>query len=113
MNMFEFGYKKPTTSVSCWWGARAIMKRQVVDILWDRQNMTGSDDAAKKKLADWLNKKGLPALQKLVKKEFLMNDEEREVCIEKDGYYILANPNRSHGYLYIGAGLLSEKPTEA
>ena len=108
-SMFLFGYKKPEGEVPCWWGARAILKNRVIDILWDRHNMLGTDEKAKKALAKWLNSsKGLKALQKLVVQEYLCNDEEREIRIEdtKAGYYIVANPNRSYGYLYIGAGKL-------
>lgn len=104
--MFQFGYKIPQTDLPAWWGARAILRNHCIDFLRDRQQMLGTDENAKMALALWLDDVGIPALQKIVEEEHIRTDEEREIRFEKDGYYIEANPRKSFGYLYIGAGKL-------
>lgn len=86
------------------WGARAIYQNSYIDILYDRQSLIGGSESDRIKLGDWLNKIGLPALRKLVVTENLYSDERRFIRFEQGGYYIEANPNKSYGYLYIGAG---------
>jgi hypothetical protein len=113
---------KPETPKYMWWGARAIYEsnhdrltgkdfdRQgpyAFALLWDRQQIEGGTDEEKRAFETWINKKGLPALRKLVKagcksRAGFSPDTDREIGTELDGYVIVANPRRSFGYLYIG-----------
>jgi hypothetical protein len=112
---WEFGIK-PNTPKHIWWGARALYKgnffqgkkldtRQgayVFELLRDRQQMIGGTEKERAKFEKWINKKGLPALRKLVKKLSIMPSEAQEILFELDGYLVVANPKKSHGYLFIG-----------
>lgn len=72
-------------------------------MLWDRQSLTAKDDdeAAKKRMAAWVNKKGLPWLRKEAKR--LYSDENRTIQMAEWPFHIEANPQSSYGYLYIRA----------
>ncbi len=74
-----------------------------IDIPWDRQDFIGPADE-RKALSTWINKVGLPLLRKACQNEqWSPPDGEREVRIGQDGYTLVANPRKSHGYLYIAA----------
>jgi hypothetical protein len=83
-----------------YWGARAIFdKNQEIDLVWDRQ----SGEGIKGRFQIWIEKRALPWLRHEVKKIGL-GIESREVLVFVEGVYTLeATPNRSYGYLYIGA----------
>lgn len=82
------------------WGARAIYRDNVIDIVWDRCTWTGAppDDLVK-----WLDNVALPKLRKLVVKERLGQNESRDMIVEDKKFCLKANPRQSYGYLYIGA----------
>jgi hypothetical protein len=98
-----FGRKPPVRSddtVPVHWGARAIFKRGVIDILYDRQQMIAGDEQERMNLAAWINA-SMPKLEKLVKR---MNGSESTVVeFDDGGYHMEASPQSSYGYLYIGA----------
>ena len=85
------------------WGARAIFQNHEIDLLYDRQTLTAKDDDldAKKRIADWVNTKGLPFLRKECKR--LYTDENRTIEMNDGSFHIEANPQSSYGYLYIRA----------
>jgi len=95
---------EPDRDCSACWGARAIYEKPggFIDLLWDRKSCDGPEDE-KKRLYDWLDVEGLPSLRALVKSKMLQPDECRTLTIERPGFRLIANPNRSFGYLYIGA----------
>ncbi len=99
-----FGRRAPEGYEGARWGARAIYTdRCVIDILPDRQGFAGGDLKARKALMSWLNGTGLRDLRKLVKAQWLSRQSAEVVAVERDGYRLEASPQRSHGYLYMGA----------
>lgn len=99
----SWGLDPDRECVACW-GARAIYEKTggFIDLLWDRKSSDGPEHE-KKRLYNWLDAEGLPLLRALVKSEMLQPDERRMLVIERPGFRLIANPNRSFGYLYIGA----------
>jgi hypothetical protein len=89
------------------WGARLIWPN---DLVHDRQDMTGSD-AERARLRGWLNDDGvlraaLAEARRQAKAYELRADENREVVLYEDRWGIVkANPQGSHGYLYVAAWL--------
>lgn len=99
--------------------------RYHLDLLWDRQGWycrpwedgaveecTSEDQAAdRKKISEWVNKVGLQKIMEEFDKAG--GDQASDVLVtyqdEKDGYFIMANPNRSHGYMYLCAGKKANK----
>lgn len=90
-----------------WWGARAIYDSRScdIDLLWDRMawNGLGEGKEPPKDLAQWIDKKGLPKLRKLVKKHCVDGNEDFNLVVQSDEFALVANPRKSCGYLYIGA----------
>lgn len=91
------------------WGARAIYRRapkgaMQYELLHDRKSW-GGPEQGRKELGDWLDKKGLNLLTKYLKKDphAPSPGEDYLVRIEQDGFVLVANPRKSHGYLYLGA----------
>lgn len=99
-----FGIDMKARGHEVWWGARAILSNGYVDVVWDRCQMVGGTDAERSALARWIDKVGMPAIRKLAKA--MTGDQDFEERFEQGGYFIVANPKRSHGYLYIGAAKL-------
>lgn len=111
-----WGLQPPADAIVAW-GARAIYERvpsvqagrkyapgyYTFSTLPDRRGLVGGDETAQRALCAWLSKKGLPALTKLVKAGGPSPDERCEIRVEDGDYVIVANPNASYGYLYIGA----------
>lgn len=113
----EFGIKPPTGK-HIRWSARAIFERgnradplslMRIDIVWDRQQMEGGTEQEREAFNQWIQVKGLPLLRKLVKLDRLEPSENREISLELDGYRLVADPKRSHGYLYIGAWPIEDR----
>lgn len=86
-----------------YWGARAIYKgftdKYFVDLLPDRQ---GGDNVSDGFLF-WLNNRALPWLRYEVKRLALATDTDQAVSFSEYKYYLEASPQRSYGYLYVGA----------
>lgn len=89
-----------------------------IDLLWDRQANEGNEQD-RRRLGEWIDTKGMPALRKLVVTEGLHTDERRQLVVAEDEYRLIANPNASFGYLYLcgmmiqTAKLLRERQGEA
>lgn len=76
-----------------------------IDLLWDRQASEG-DEQDRRRLGEWIDTKGMPALRKLVVTEKLHTDERRQLVVADGNYRLIANPNGSYGYLYLCAMLV-------
>ena len=108
-----FGYT--IENAKRYWGARAIYKGfrddYFIDMLRDRQSSDGMSDPLSdedRAFMEWVNEVALPWLRKEVKEQGLSTDEEKELVFKNSGYELRANPNRSYGYLYIGAAELKK-----
>lgn len=98
-------------SVTCAWGARWIFPD---DMLPDRQSFPGIDTPAGEKLRNWLNTGALKHARKkarlLAEKYIIEPNSGAQVTLHDDGTgIIVANPNRSYGYLYVAAWLKEEE----
>lgn len=85
------------------WGARFIWP---ADLVHDRQDVDGNVDA----LIEWLNGGALEAARDVARSKAasyqLRPTEDREVTLYEDESGIVkANPQASHGYLYVAAWL--------
>jgi len=96
----------PSADARFHWGARAILRDGVIDLVWDRQGVEGAAaDHERTALAAWLNEKAMPWMRAYAKhgEDFPSGDEDREVSVSGDGYKLRANPRSSYGYLYMSA----------
>ena len=104
---------RPKDDITPRWGARAIYSlrdgKAYIDLLWDRQQMEGGTDEARKKLAAWVNDRALPWLKKACSASYIAVDCNEVVTYDRDGYHLEAYPRESYGYLYIGAWPLKEE----
>jgi hypothetical protein len=125
--MFTFGLRPPEEKhPKYWWGARAIFQNKFernwnrkkksdpdliqvveIDLLYDRQSYFGPEN---KEFTNWINKVGLPAIRKWAKNVF--PDSRDQFNFEDKDYHIIATPNGSYGYMYIGAWSIEEKEVE-
>jgi hypothetical protein len=100
--MYTFGRKPPSAGYSGpWWGARAIYQGTIIDLLADRQSTVGTADE-RDALERWL-KGAIAEMREKVKAERPSTREATVLVIERDGYRLEASPQRSYGYLYLGA----------
>lgn len=92
-------------SPDLYWGCRAIFRApDDIDVLWDRQQFNKDGDKhTTDALWQWINAKGLPRLRKELVKQHVSTRDDILVTAADRKYTIIANPKRSHGYLYIGA----------
>jgi hypothetical protein len=81
------------------WGARAIFKNGIVDIVPDRHSLSATYEPMK--FMKWLQKKGLKWLEKEAK--CLRGNREELVSLDDGKFHLRANTNASYGYLYITA----------
>lgn len=85
------------------WGARAILERQVLDLLSDRQDFAAPEmpESEKKIFINWINNTALSKLRKHIVDQSWNNDSE-EVFEFNDGvFHTLASCKKSYGYCYI------------
>jgi len=87
---------------------RTVNDGPIVDILGDRQGFNGEDREAVLALQAWLNTRGLKALRERLKLDYLDVAARRDVRVERGAYVLIANPNASYGYLYLGAWKIPE-----
>ena len=92
------------------YGARWIFPDQP---LWDRQSFAGLDTPEGQRLQKWLNggalKKASAAAARMSKHSVISPDSGETVALyEDDRAKIVANPQRSYGYLYVAAYLKHE-----
>ncbi len=86
-----------------YWGARAIFKPDAshpIDLLHDRQSAY-PEGIEKPRLLTWVNKTALPWLKKECWK--LDPCDSKVLEFTEDDLTLMACPNSSYGYLYIGA----------
>jgi hypothetical protein len=101
-----FGLRQiPDDVVTCW-GARLIWPD---DLLRDRQDMVG-DEIERGRLSEWLNGGALGAAltraREMADRHEWAGSEDRTVTLfEDDEGVIRANPQASHGYLYVAGWL--------
>lgn len=89
------------------WGARWIWPD---DIVWDRTDLKASDEGRAADLKDWLNAGPLMGARlhaaELARTYQLGPRDDVDVTLyEDDRGTIVANPQASHGYLYVAAWL--------
>lgn len=101
----EWGLNPIPESARGAWGARAILKQQYLDLLWDRQSFDQGKLSEREKdgLVNWINKTGLPKLRKHIVKNRWKNDSEEVFELNQDNYHLRASCRKSHGYCYISA----------
>lgn len=86
----------PHDAVACW-GARAILRRNSVEILPDRQECINRNA----EFLDWLRSTGLSWLEERAPN---FRGDQDKLWFKDDGrFHIVCNTNASHGYLYISA----------
>ena len=110
--MYTFGRKPADGYQGPWWGARAIYQGTIIDLLADRQSAVGSDEE-RAELELWLNgtrrgktpavKGALVELRERVKVERPSTREAAVLVVERGGFRLEASPQRSYGYMYLGA----------
>lgn len=96
----------PHENVKFWWGARAIFYPPAgIDLLPDRQQMTGGTEDERKKLSNWINNIGLYKLKEELAHKNVGAGSDILIAVDdkKAGFIMMANPRKSYGYLYISA----------
>jgi hypothetical protein len=72
----------------------------------DRQSFVGQKHPGKEEFISWLNNTALPALWKCAA---AVRPDLKEVFTFGDaGFVLKATPKASYGYMYIGAGAISD-----
>lgn len=90
--------KVPDNAVTAW-GARAIFKNGLVDVLSDRKDYW--PDVPPFEFVEWLQGEAFSALDDWADK--VWNSEDKLFSYDKGKRHLRANPKASHGYLYITA----------
>lgn len=108
MNL-AFGMRDIPDDITTAWGARWIWP---ADLVHNRQDMTG-DETSRRQLEQWLNGHALTAARDCARRlardwELTPRDDREVVLYEDEDGIIKANPQASHGYLYVAAWM---KPT--
>ena len=93
----QWGRPIPPGEYLAAWGARAIFTHRKIDLLHDRQDIAGPDDA-RKTLADWLHRSAIPRLQEKVR----ANRHAKQFKIE-DPFFTLEASTIYNDYLYMAA----------
>jgi hypothetical protein len=88
-----------------YWGGRAIFRNpDNIDILWDRQQFNNVDNKKNcEALWTWIQGKGLPRLRKELVAQGVSTRDDALVTVADRHGQLIANPRKSHGYLYLGA----------
>jgi hypothetical protein len=102
----SFGRAVPD-GIEAAWGARMIWPD---DLVWDRQDMFGSDEQ-RKPLAEWLNGGALKAAREKLREmarneDWLPSSETEATLYEDERGRVIGSPQGSHGYVYVAAWLL-------
>lgn len=87
------------------WGARAILKDGKMDLLWDRQTMTGNT-VDRQEFSREMNKRILLSVhekvEELHKSGVLRGNEDKlHILFDDETTKVVANTNASYGYLYL------------
>lgn len=101
---YWFGLRPDVAPVPVlYWGARAIMPE--VDIPYDRHQFNdynGNQDE-RRALWYWIQTTGIPRLREELNRQGVKANADVLVTVVDHDRTIIANPRKSHGYLYIGA----------
>ncbi len=89
------------TSVQPRFGARAIVERSSVNLLWDRSGVYGETDDQWLTDIDRVLPHFIEQLSTLFQRGELLTDQDKLVTLEQAGWVCLANPRASYGYLYL------------
>lgn len=123
--MFSFGLRLPADkgfTPIMGWGARAIYgPNDYLDLLPDRQSFIGPDTPdplLESNFIYWVNKAALPLLRNWMKKDCSGSSsyqmfEIHSVASEDHLYTMLASPQGSYGYMYVGAFVLPLEQKQA
>lgn len=96
--------------VGCWglhtpvqprFGARAIVERSGVSLLWDRSGVYGNADEQWLTDIDIVIPEFIDRLGKLFQQGELLSDQDKLVTLRQGEWLCLANPKASYGYLYL------------
>lgn len=103
-----FGYNDGIPEgVKAAWGARWIIRNGAVDMVYDRQGAVGDQEeraALVAKLNGGILERAFRRADNMLTSGELRPTERQEVVLaHEDGVKVLANPNGSHGYLYVCA----------
>lgn len=98
-----YGRPTPCDVTTASWGARAIFQHGIIDLVWDRKGyaIAEGQEAVAKALGAWLDRTGLPKMREMLRG--VSQRSEDVYTYEADGYRIECSPQRSYGYLYMGA----------
>lgn len=102
-----FGLREMPVEVTTAWGSRWIFPN---DVLWDRQDLQGPNADA---LKDWLNggalnKARIEARELVRRWEMFPSSDKTKVLYDDEHGTIVANPQASHGHLYVAAWLKAD-----
>lgn len=109
----EFGYFPEEFEATMAWGARAIIKtsqftgKREIDIPRDRQDFVRDENTVfypKEDLIDWINRKVIPTIDKMVGDGAFRSSEEVFSMDSEDGRFhcSASSLNSGGGYVYIG-----------
>lgn len=88
-----------TPTVAAKWGARMIVEKQKLDVVYDRQDNRGEKED-RLALHAWLDATGMPWLNAQIP---WRNDKQDERRLDDGRFHIKASTNASFGYLYVCA----------
>ena len=89
------------TQVQPRFGARAIVERSRVSLLWDRCGVYGDADEQWLTDIDTVIPSFIERLRKLFQQGELLSDQDKLVTLQQGEWVCLANPKASYGYLYL------------
>ena len=89
------------TQVQPRFGARAIVERCGVSLLWDRSGVYGNADDQWLTDIDTVLPGFIERLSKLFQQGELLSDQDKLVTLRQGEWVCLANPRASYGYLYL------------
>jgi hypothetical protein len=110
-----FGFNIPQAVIDkrgqprSYWGARAIFQPQLknpIDLLPDRQTWNPTPANKHPLLRPWLDNEALPWLRQQIKEKGIGSGSSEVLIYHRtkhENYTLMASPQRSYGYLYIGA----------
>lgn len=102
------GYGLRSADADPVWGARWIWPD---DIVWDRQDLKGTDGARVAELQDWLNNGGAlmearrRAAELAATYQLSSRDDVEVTLFEDERGVIKGNPQASYGHMYVAAWL--------
>ena len=91
------------------WGARAVWEPGGgIQVFYDRQDVQPRTTGQADTLCAWLLSFGFAGLKSKLAECRVQPDEDDTIVVSDVHFRLIANPRRSHGYLYL-CGMLLEK----